>query len=309
MKKIFLNESEKRKLISEKEKMIIESFAKTYNKIKRIYENEISTQPNYRNNSWNKQILKVGDKITVSNLPDVAPRGYENVKIGDTLSITNVRRNANGIVYDTDFSVDYGISNDDIQTLTNKFKHIGENEMGNTSELNPEDTILNFDKVFYEIFSIEPEYEYKETSRSNLSARYNRRPISKGATIATFIYKELAIYLKISIINDWDEDPDGATYDTFLRMSYEFSEGFDYIDNPELDYELTEPAYGDFVKFNNVELATSNLDIRFNKYETLIDSEFLNLLSNKTKEKLYNQIDALVEENRESQNFDDDRYY
>jgi hypothetical protein len=129
MKKIFLNESEKRKLISEKEKMIIESFAKTFNKIKRIDENEISTQPNYRNNSWNKQILKVGDKITVSNLPDVAPRGYENVKIGDTLSITNVRRNANGIVYDTDFSVDYGISNDDIQTLTNKFKHIGKNEM------------------------------------------------------------------------------------------------------------------------------------------------------------------------------------
>ena len=52
MKKIFLNESEKRKLISEKEKMIIESFAKTFNKIKRIDENEISTQPNYRNNSW-----------------------------------------------------------------------------------------------------------------------------------------------------------------------------------------------------------------------------------------------------------------
>jgi hypothetical protein len=129
MKKIFLNESERLKLISEKEKMIIESFAKTFNKIKRIDENEISTQPNYRNNSWNKQILKVGDKITVSNLPDVAPKGYENVKIGDTLSITNVRRNANGIVYDTDFSVDYGISNDDIQTLTNKFKHIGKNEM------------------------------------------------------------------------------------------------------------------------------------------------------------------------------------
>jgi hypothetical protein len=41
MKKIFLNESEKRKLISEKEKMIIESFAKTFNKIKRIDENEL----------------------------------------------------------------------------------------------------------------------------------------------------------------------------------------------------------------------------------------------------------------------------
>jgi hypothetical protein len=42
MKKIFLNESEKRKLISEKEKMIIESFAKNFNKIKRVDENEIN---------------------------------------------------------------------------------------------------------------------------------------------------------------------------------------------------------------------------------------------------------------------------
>jgi hypothetical protein len=43
MKKIFLNESERLKLISEKEKMIIESFAKTFNEIKRIDENEINT--------------------------------------------------------------------------------------------------------------------------------------------------------------------------------------------------------------------------------------------------------------------------
>jgi hypothetical protein len=42
MKKIFLNESEKKKLISEKEKMIIESFAKNFNKIKRVDENEIA---------------------------------------------------------------------------------------------------------------------------------------------------------------------------------------------------------------------------------------------------------------------------
>lgn len=41
MKK-FLNESDKKKIISEKEKMIIESFAKTFNKIKRIDENEIN---------------------------------------------------------------------------------------------------------------------------------------------------------------------------------------------------------------------------------------------------------------------------
>lgn len=41
MKK-FLNESDKKKIISEKEKMIIESFANTFNKIKRIDENEIN---------------------------------------------------------------------------------------------------------------------------------------------------------------------------------------------------------------------------------------------------------------------------
>jgi hypothetical protein len=42
MKKIFLNESEKQKYFAEKEKMILESFAKTYNKIKRVDENEIN---------------------------------------------------------------------------------------------------------------------------------------------------------------------------------------------------------------------------------------------------------------------------
>lgn len=134
MKKIFLNESEKRKLILEKEKLIMESFAKTFNKIKRIDENEISTDigvnpsPNYSNNNWNKAIVKIGDKITVSNLPDGEPtRGYENIKIGDVLTITNVRRNANGIVYDTDFSPEYGIDNDDIQSFTNKFQGVDEN--------------------------------------------------------------------------------------------------------------------------------------------------------------------------------------
>jgi len=46
MKK-FLNESDKKKIISEKEKMIIESFAKTFNKIKRIDENEINENVDY----------------------------------------------------------------------------------------------------------------------------------------------------------------------------------------------------------------------------------------------------------------------
>lgn len=43
MKKIFLTETEKQRIIAEREKAIMESFAKTYNKIKRIDENEISS--------------------------------------------------------------------------------------------------------------------------------------------------------------------------------------------------------------------------------------------------------------------------
>jgi hypothetical protein len=304
MKKIFLNESEKRKLISEKEKMIIESFAKTFNKIKRIDENEISTQPNYRNNSWNKPILKVGDKITVSNLPDVAPRGYENVKIGDTLSITNVRRNANGIVYDTDFSVDYGISNDDIQTLTNKFKHIGENEMGNTSESNPENARLKFDRIFNETFSMEPEYEYKETSRSNLSSRYNRRKTSEGATRAKLYNSELSIHIIITYSNSWEEDPDGASYFGNLSMDYEHWD--DFGDN-ELDEMLT--RFDDKELIQNPGTASGGITIEQVKGRNMINDEFMSLLSDETKQKLYGQIEGLLIEHSENQNFDDDDGY
>ena len=42
MKKIFLTEADRKKIISDKEKAIVESFAKTFNKIKRIDENELN---------------------------------------------------------------------------------------------------------------------------------------------------------------------------------------------------------------------------------------------------------------------------
>jgi len=41
MKKILLNETERKAIILEKEKAIVESFAKTFNKIKRIDENDL----------------------------------------------------------------------------------------------------------------------------------------------------------------------------------------------------------------------------------------------------------------------------
>lgn len=42
MKKIFLTEADRKKIISDREKAIVESFAKTFNSIKRIDENEIN---------------------------------------------------------------------------------------------------------------------------------------------------------------------------------------------------------------------------------------------------------------------------
>ena len=68
MKK-FLNESDKKKIISEKEKMIIESFAKTFNKIKRIDENEIKQNDH---EDWEledrKEKYDINPEITPSEL-------------------------------------------------------------------------------------------------------------------------------------------------------------------------------------------------------------------------------------------------
>jgi hypothetical protein len=48
MKKILLNESEKKAIIADREKAILESFVKTFNKIKRIDENELGGEENLR---------------------------------------------------------------------------------------------------------------------------------------------------------------------------------------------------------------------------------------------------------------------
>jgi hypothetical protein len=76
MKKIFLNEAEKQKIIAEKEKAIMESFAKTYNKIKRVDESNLEA-------SLEKSIMK-GMKTSVKEMD-----GYDNenakFKIGDSI--------------------------------------------------------------------------------------------------------------------------------------------------------------------------------------------------------------------------------
>jgi hypothetical protein len=62
MKKILLTESEKKAIISAKEKAIMESFAKTFNSIKRIDENEINEGPNVLFPDW--LITKLNDVHT-----------------------------------------------------------------------------------------------------------------------------------------------------------------------------------------------------------------------------------------------------
>ena len=66
MKKIFLTEADRKKIISDKEKAIVESFAKTFNSIKRIDENEIN--PTKKLTPQEEQILadilSGGDELT-----------------------------------------------------------------------------------------------------------------------------------------------------------------------------------------------------------------------------------------------------
>jgi hypothetical protein len=88
MKKIFLNESEKKKLISEKEKMIIESFAKTFNKIKRIDENEINEPelnngtPDLNDADYIKELLNI---YLPHNVGEAFPYGEGNYTFSDRL--------------------------------------------------------------------------------------------------------------------------------------------------------------------------------------------------------------------------------
>jgi hypothetical protein len=72
MKK-FLTEADKKKIISEKEKMIIESFSKTFNKIKRIDENELGDdfEKSSRETEHNINPYKNQDDIFVTNYKQI----------------------------------------------------------------------------------------------------------------------------------------------------------------------------------------------------------------------------------------------
>lgn len=287
MKKIFLNESEKRKLILEKEKLIMESFAKTFNKIKRIDENEISTNigvnpsPNYSNNNWNKAIVKIGDKITVSNLPDGEPtRGYENIKIGDVLTITNVRRNANGIVYDTDFSPEYGIDNDDIQSFTNKSKGFGESL--NEFEFDmPRKPVTNDDMGKWEDrermkHRIDGKFNGLNVSNSE---DHNRRGELGDGNLVIQTNGNLSPEVESEIANLADSN--GWGFESFLDGLYLLFQGGSYGDrfqgvdeNDHEDYELEDrkQQYGINPEIDPLELQDINEPISENTNDTYFES-------------------------------------
>jgi hypothetical protein len=111
MKKIFLNESERLKLISEKEKEITESFAKTFNKIKRIDENEIPTQPNVLFPDWlikklNDVHTKVGQgsifAMDVNKVVEIAKQVVAKEKNIEQIanSTGTISTNVNNVGYD-----------------------------------------------------------------------------------------------------------------------------------------------------------------------------------------------------------------
>ena len=231
----------------------MESFAKTYNQIKRVDENEISGSPMYEANydSLLSKSIMAGVKSSVKEIDG------EDFELED-------RKQQNKDSYQ---------------------------DSGN---LNSE---INFDRIFDETFSMQPEYEYKETSSSNLSSRYNRRKVSDGATRAKLYNSELSIHITITYNNYWEEDPDGASYSGNLSMDYEHWD--DFGDN-KLDEMLT--------RFDNEELiqnpstGVGGISIEQVKGGDMINAEFMSLLSDKTKQKLYNQIEGLIIEHNKNQN-------
>ena len=165
-------------------------------------------------------------------------------------------------------------------------------EMGDSRE---------FDRIFNEIFSMDPEYSYREISSSSLSRRYNMRRVSDGEATATFNSDELGIQLTITYTNYWEEDPDGASYSGNLSMGYEiWAESGD----DKLDDLLT--RFGQEELIQNPGTGQGGIRIEQVKRQDMIDSEFMSLLSDETRELVYTQIEGVLIEHGRNQNPDDD---
>jgi len=80
--------------------------------------------------------LEVGDSFVVEYMPEeegCIPRGYDDVKVGDKLTLTKKRSNIQHILFDTDWSkanpnneASYGLTTDELDMLRGKKKCYGQ---------------------------------------------------------------------------------------------------------------------------------------------------------------------------------------
>ena len=117
MKKILLNESEKKAIISEREKAIIANFAKTFNSIKRIDENEVNSN-NVSPEAAVDKAMTAGDKLNKSGEMDALAS-----KIASDPNLVNQLQKlitSNGVSLNEDQSSN-PIDTNDIRTLALNF--------------------------------------------------------------------------------------------------------------------------------------------------------------------------------------------
>jgi len=309
-KKEFLTEAKRKAIITEKEKVIIESFAKIFNRIKRIDENEISENSGVSYRFHYDGIVKDNKIVydTIQKVKDKYGGGGGGIGFG---------RDGELIISFPSPLTDEQLNgikqkyNSSLEKVTDDLNQVNEFEEENSlysreqqnkdayqdnSDLNSE---INFDRIFDELFSMKPEYEYDESSSGRLSRSYGDRHTSNGDTIATFNSHELSIQLNIYYSNNWEEDPDGPSYWGKLQMSYEHWADFG---DKKLDDLLVKFGITELIKDSDGSGGISVEEVKSNK---MINTEFMKLLSDKTQKKLYNQIQSLIDKNANYQRFDD----
>ena len=124
-KKIILTESERKAIIADKEKAIIESFTKTFNKIKRIDENELDMGEIGREHRGAESgINPYQEQPELSDLGQLTPyqeemKGYISKYVNSELELNHEMSNYINLGYQgLSDTVKQGLSNDmDYQTL------------------------------------------------------------------------------------------------------------------------------------------------------------------------------------------------
>lgn len=124
-KKEFLTEADKKAIVADKEKAIIESFAKTFNKIKRIDENELDMGEIGRERRGAESgINPYQEQPELSDLGQLTPyqeemKGYISKYVNSELELNHEMSNYINLGYQgLSDTVKLGLSNDmDYQTL------------------------------------------------------------------------------------------------------------------------------------------------------------------------------------------------